>query len=475
MAEKPTTCPVCSDDSKGLIPIPCCRYGCCKKCLEKISENNINNEVTCPQCQQKHKVPTGGVEDWRDATEQRKQLETVTPQKIPTESPPTLRKCSVHDKYDKECYCKTCDKLICFRCFAEGHNGHENGFIDQNTRREVQEKIHTLISDTKATFTKAQEHFEYINSIEIAKGERKEKEHLESQIKEHFDPRIAQLQRQRDETLKEAEEECNGDQKKIWSRQTKFEDAIKNYKKALDDSEEIVESDNDQKVIQDGQDIINALQNVTKLGLDLKDTEALELESRKYTPPSSEDLGKIELVTTEPELILDPKLIPQTVYLKEEVRIELQVSLKIGEYESKKKGVCKPCVKITHGHNQVEIPDHTIERKEDKWLISFHPVVAGHHSIVVSVETDFACKKISNRMDHSIKVKGKKSIQRGDTVERGPDWCQQDERQEVGTVLKVDEGKVQVKWVDKEEEWFKWGLGGSFEVQLKHVDSKKEA
>ena len=56
MAEKPTTCPVCTDDSKGLIPIPCCRYGCCKKCLEKISENNINNEVTCPQCQQKHKV-----------------------------------------------------------------------------------------------------------------------------------------------------------------------------------------------------------------------------------------------------------------------------------------------------------------------------------------------------------------------------------------------------------------------------------
>ncbi len=419
-------------------------------------------------------VPAGGVDGWRHFTEQSQQTELPIPQKIPTESPPTVSKCSVHDKYDKECYCKTCDELICFRCYAALHNGHDHGFIDEKTRREIQKKIGTLIRETKATFAKAQEHFEYINSIEIAKRERKEKEHLESQIKEHFDPMITQLQRQRDETLKEAEEECNRDQKKIWSRQTKFEDAIKEYKKALDDSEEVVGSENDQKVIQDGQVIINSLQNVTKLGLHLKDTEALEMESRKYTPPCSEDQGQIELVTKEPKLILEPTLFPQTVYLKEKVNVELQVSLKIGDYESTKKGVYKPRVKITHGHKQVEIPDQTIEKKENKWLISFHPVVAGHHLIVVSAETDFAGKKICDTMEHSIKVKGKKSIQQGDTVEMGPDWCEQNEGQKLGKVLKVDEGKVQVKWVDKKE-WYNWGLDGSFEVQLKHVDSKKEA
>ncbi len=393
-----------------------------------------------------------------------------------TEPPTPLKKCSIHKKYDEECYCKNCHKLICFKCFAEKHQDHVYGDINEETRKNVQEKIGTLLRETKPTFAKAQAHLEYVNSIEGAKIERNEKEHLESKIKEHFDLMITQLQEQRAETLQEAEEACYSDLKKIWGQKTTLEDAIKKYKKALDDSEEIVESDNNQKVIQDGQVIINSLQNVTKLELDLKDSEALEMESRKYTPPCSEDQGKVELVTTEPELILDYKLFPQTMLLRDKVSIELQVFLKIGDHKSKKKGVCKPCVKITHGHSEVEIPDNTyiIEMKEDKWLISFHPVVAGHHSIVVSVETDFAGKKISNRMEQSIKVKGKKSIQPGDTVERGPDWCEQDKRQEVGTVLKVDEGKVQVKWVDKEEEC-KWGLDGLFEVQLKHVDSKKEA
>lgn len=362
---------------------------------------------------------------------------------------------------------------MCCKCFLVEHNGHPFGSIDSETKEEIQDKIKTLLEKAKPLFKKAEDHLEYINRIEIAKNERKEQEVIEAQIKGHYDPLIEKLTKEREKALEEAKEICTQDNKKIWSRQATLEKVVTDYKKARSESEYISESVDDHRVIQDGQIIISLLQKVIETELKLEDTEIMEMESRKYSPPTSEcPNDDIKLIKTNPRVILDQPCVPKTILLKDEVKVEFSVSLKIGDHVSSRKQAWQPQVKIVHGYCQAEIPKYTCTKKDDKdeWVVTFHPVVAGTHCIMVSVQTDFAGEKIDKDMEPVyFKVKEKNSIQEGDKVEKGPDWSDGDNQQEVGVVKNVkDDGSVTVKWPETKG-CYKWGHDGLYQVQLKDV------
>lgn len=346
------------------------------------------------------------------------------------------------------------------------------------TQEEVQCKIKTLLEVAGSMLPQAQAHLEYINGVDQEKEKKGEKEAIQTKVKEYYDPLIKKLQNEQTEALDEVEKVCNNDRKKIWSRQSELQDVVSNYNKARSDSESVITtSTNEQQVIREGQAIIALLQKVIKTQLKLEDTESLEMESRKYNPPTSECLGKLELVKTEPKLILEHQnSVPKTVHLRDEVTVQFSMSLKIGDCISPKKPTWQPSVKIVHGHRQVEIPKHTCKNtSEDQWVIGFYPVVAGCHSITITSETDFAGKKISDKMDIVIKVKEKNSIQTGDKVEKGPDWNDEDDIPEVGVVKSVAEDcSVIVEWAGREG-CYKWGQNGHFQVQLKQEHTETEA
>ena len=366
-----------------------------------------------------------------------------------------------------ELFCKQCKKLVCYKCFVYQHNGHKFG---ANATQELKTEVKSLLEDTGAVLTQLQEHLEYTKKVEQQTITRSTE--IPYEIKKIYDPLIKELTDQRDELLREAEEKCNDDSKHIWKRKEVLEDAITDYEKAAATGRKLTETSDEQQVLGEGQAVIHALQKITKVDLKLEDTETLETKRREFwtgEKPKVKGLGKLAIVDGEPNMKIKCSGLPKTVHFNEEVEFEVGVSLEIEERVLQKLPLCKPKVEITHGKKKASIPDPpTVKRRGNHWLVSFQPVVAGHHTVTLSAETEFAKKQLKEKATvDPLKIKKKNSIQCGNKVRPGPDWSKAEEVQGEGEVVSTfRECEVEVRWEDGKKEWYKWGQDGLYEVQV---------
>ena len=413
-----------------------------------------------------------GFENWPDSDREPQQEQQLSSKQKP-ENAHTPQECPEHEA-KLRFYCKDCRELLCSTCFVIQHNGHDYG---ADISKELKADIKKLLEETKPTHTQAQEHLEYVKKVEQETISRSTE--IPSEIKKFYDPLIKELTDQRDELLREAEEKCNDDSKHIWKTEGTLEEAITDYEKAVATGRQLANTSDEQQVLREGQAVIHALQKITKVDLKFENTETLETQQREFwtgEKPKVEGLGKLIIADGEPMLKIECSGPPKTVHFHDLVKFKVGVSLVIKERVSQKLPICELKVEITHGQKKASIPvPPTVERHGNQWLVCFQPVVAGHHTVTLSAETEFARKILKIKREDSIKIMKKQSIEAGDKVRVGPDWSQAEEVQGEGEVVDVapEDCEVEVRWKDGKKERCKWGQNGLYEVQVAHSKCNK--
>ena len=110
-----------------------CLHTFCKNCIEDcikkrpsaIADDLAENEMRCPNCRQKHTLPSGGVESIPTNFEIRVIIEVLqSVPSTPTSPVAEVSKCNECSKNKIECFCETCNVLVCALCVLEKHRGH---------------------------------------------------------------------------------------------------------------------------------------------------------------------------------------------------------------------------------------------------------------------------------------------------------------------------------------------------------------
>ena len=380
--------------------------------------------------------------------------------------------CSKHPEKDIEFYCKTCLSVLCSRCLHASHKTHETTEIDSQTRKHVEGQMSDLVTKAQSKLSAAKEHLAYIE--QIGKDARTRLEQIQTKIKTVFDSIIASRQKQ---LLDEAEQFCLIDRKKVWEQRDQVQRSIIGIEGALNFAERSQHCTENDLFICHGNHVIRCLKELNQTDLDLASTESFEMTTREFTHdgiPKLEDFGNVSETTNEPNLEII-SFQPGTRHLHEKVQFEVKVVLKIGETQTKSKKRPKLKVSATHGHAAVALPRQPVtEECEDKWIVSFTPVVSGPHTLTMHSEINFGKQDRTKDETTVIKITGTPHI--GDKVHCGPDWnypqqAGQDDEQEEGKVIGYENSKkvLKVKWNGgNHEATYKWGEDGEYEVQMEH-------
>ena len=381
--------------------------------------------------------------------------------------------CSQHPGKEMEFYCKTCLTVMCSRCFHASHRTHDTTEIDSQTRKEVEGQIKDLVEKAQSKLSVAKEHLAYIETI--TKDTVTRPIQIQTKIKTVFDSIIASRQKV---LLEEAEQSCTQDQKMLWAQSDQVGRNIDDIESALNFAERSQHCSKNDVFLCHGNQIIRGLKELNQTDLDLPSTESFEMTTREFTHgelPNLADFGSVPVTINRPKLEITYFGPVRTTHLHENVQFEVKVVLKIGETQTKSKKRPKLKVGVTHGHAGVSIPSPPhIEECEDKWIVSFNPVVSGAHTLTVSTEINFGKQDIKEEIQDRIKIKGRPEIE--NRVHRGPDWNSQQDGQDdgnkEGTVIGFETNNlIKVRWNGNDHEGsYKWGEGGKYEVQMAHSD-----
>ena len=149
--DEPTTCSICLDsytDPKLLQ----CFHVFCQGCLSKLAVKDEQEQLvlTCPRCHQVTPVPGGGVaglqsafhinqllQDHKKEEDEPAHAENSPPDKV---SPC----CSKHTDEELKLYCKSCGKLICWKCANSNHKHHDHESLDK-ALEQYKEEIESLL------------------------------------------------------------------------------------------------------------------------------------------------------------------------------------------------------------------------------------------------------------------------------------------------------------------------------------------
>jgi len=127
-----TVCTICLEmfDNPKALP---CLHGFCLKCLQRyFKDNSPGNEVPCPLCRTKFKIPSDGLRalrhhffiqhlvDARNAASKEQELIQLR-----------ASYCDKHKDKQVELYCYDCDENICLTCSAVKHRNHNSGEIPE--------------------------------------------------------------------------------------------------------------------------------------------------------------------------------------------------------------------------------------------------------------------------------------------------------------------------------------------------------
>ena len=250
-----------------------CLHTYCLKCLQRLV-NDQKNDLSCPQCRVKHKIPKGGVTSYlcdlsilpeleaakittnkeetkicdfcitgevavsfcnecseylcqycNDMHKRGKRTSTHTLSLLEEASSfhsSTLARlikqdpyCSHHSDYKLEIFCKTCNTLVCCMCMLEStHKGHSYDFY-KNVQDELMKWIRLMTANIEEKEKKLQCHLTFVKKYEQQICSQRDK--LEAEINAVCDEYITKIQTMKEELLKQVESKFTEDSKTIWA------------------------------------------------------------------------------------------------------------------------------------------------------------------------------------------------------------------------------------------------------------------
>lgn len=147
--EELTQCPLCLENSKNPICLPC-QHWYCSRCLEKhIKSSAQKGKITCPSCRDVHKAKP--INDFKAAFVI-KSLNEILHKADATEASLTtaqLPRCSQHQEIT-HLYCDQCEHGLCVFCVLD-HDGHAKTTYlqaietNQQLLKEIKQQMRTYI------------------------------------------------------------------------------------------------------------------------------------------------------------------------------------------------------------------------------------------------------------------------------------------------------------------------------------------
>ena len=263
-----------------------CLHTYCLECLQGLV-NDQKNDLSCPQCRVKHKIPKGGVVSYlcdlsilpeleaAKITEKKKETKVcdfcITGEvavsfcnecseylcqycndmhkrgkRSSTHTLSLLEEaasfhsstlahlikqdpyCSQHSDYKLEIFCKTCNTLVCCMCMLETiHKGHSYDFF-KNVQDELMEWIRLMTANIEEKEKNLQCHLTFVKKYEQQICSQRDK--LEAEINAVCNEYITKIHAMKEELLKQVESKFTEDSKTIWATKDHLEVMIAQVK-----------------------------------------------------------------------------------------------------------------------------------------------------------------------------------------------------------------------------------------------------
>ena len=368
------------------------------------------------------------------------EISEVTPDMI---SPrPRVHMCAIHHAQFHS-YCKKCEKLICPECVIKTHSkctGESLVSTISEADRAIADEIIEVEVRAEQTLQSYNRQHEKIIDQERDVVESNHSRELGKHIKANFDHFISELQHHRDMLLAKVEENDNNIKKTVWAKKNYIEIMIKKVKAGL----RCVDKARCCK--QPAERIIMNVQGCNLL------KEVLCTVDSEISPPMpliySSKLSRSIISNYGVEL---NEIQTGDISCEVEGRSFIGSSGKIGQpmvidVKFKFSVLSIPNIRIQYGQSKQVMDSNAIVVYEDdnNWSVEFVPRCTGEHTVLII---------IGGIVVHSSNFDIGGNLKRGDEVQRGPDWCQDqvgniDADLVIGKVVRVLQSKkaVVVRW-----------------------------